>query len=138
MEGAHAWARGAEGATLPAAEWWRRPAFVQPQCLDRPAGLAAAAMARCSAAAGKAVDVLLEEYADSSAAGEGASHPALTHDGQAREIRTCAHAGSTEQAPQPMSEDNPESVRSTVTMSTPAIPGHGTSITCADVKNHIL
>ena len=83
------------------------------------------------AAAGKPVGVLLEEYADSSAAGEGASHPALTHDGQAREIRTCAHAGSTEQAPQPMSEDNPESVRSTVTMSTPAIPGHGTSITCA-------
>ena len=87
---------------------------------------------RClRAAAGKPVGVLLEEYADSSAAGEGASHPALTHDGQAREIRTCAHAGSAEQAPQPMNEDNPESVRSTVTMSTPAIPGHGTSITCA-------
>ena len=83
------------------------------------------------AAAGKPVGVLLEEYADASAAGEGASHPALTHDGQAREIRTCAHAGSAEQAPQPMNEDNPESVRSTVTMSTSAIPGHSTSITCA-------
>ena len=83
------------------------------------------------AAAGKPVGVLLEEYADSSAAGEGASHPALTHDGQAREIRMCAHAGSTEQAPQPMSEDNAESVRSTATLSTSAIPGHSTSITCA-------
>ena len=84
-----------------------------------------------SAAAGKAVDVLLEEYADSSAAGEGASHPPLTHDGQACETRTCAHAGSTEQAPQPMKEDNAEPVRSTTTLPTSAIPGHSTSITCA-------
>ena len=108
-----------------------QPSSSPNECLDRPAGLAAAAMARCSAAAGKAVDVLLEEYADSSAAGEGASHTSLTHDVQACETCTRAHAGSTKQAPQPMSEDNPESVRSTVTMSTPAIPGHGTSITCA-------
>ena len=88
--------------------------------------------------AGKANGVLSEMYADSDEAGETGNHPARTRDGPACEIRTCARAGSAEQAPQPMDEENSEPSREQACLSTPAISGHSLNSCFSPLMRRIM